>query len=159
MQPTFNPDTSAWNDVVIFDRSSVSSGNSISKGDIISLKNPVDGKKTLVKRVVAVAGDTIKTFPPYPLNEVIVPEGHVWVEGDQPFRSLDSNSFGPIPLALVEAKPCYIVWPLHRLGPLNTNTGVPRSPNTAAVEPGQRRVIEAAFASQSLSKDAGPKHH
>lgn len=47
-------------------------------------RNPVDGKKTLVKRVVAVAGDTIKTFPPYPLNEVIVPEGHVWVEGERP---------------------------------------------------------------------------
>lgn len=48
-------------------------------------RNPADAKKTLVKRVVAIAGDTIKTLPPYPLNEVIVPEGHLWVEGERLF--------------------------------------------------------------------------
>ena len=80
--------------------------------DLLVQRNPLDGKKTLIKRVIAVAGDTIKTLPPYPCNEVTVPEGHVWVEGekflswcfggliffrgDQPFRSLDSNSFGPV---------------------------------------------------------------
>lgn len=36
----------------------------------------------LVKRVVAVAGDIVKTLPPYPDAEVFIPEGHVWVEGE-----------------------------------------------------------------------------
>lgn len=26
-------------------------------------------------------GDIVKTLPPYPLPEVRIPEGHVWVEG------------------------------------------------------------------------------
>ncbi|KAG6335522.1 hypothetical protein ID866_3552 [Astraeus odoratus] len=121
-QPTLNPDTSGWNDVVIFDRFSVSSGNPLARGDIISLRSPVDGKKTLVKRVLALAGDIIKTLPPYPVTETLIPEGHIWVEGDEPFHSLDSNNFGPIPLALVDAKLRYIVFPLHRLGPLKRPT-------------------------------------
>lgn len=116
MQPTFNPDTSAWNDVIIFDRFSVNSGKPILRGDIVSLRDPIRYKRTIVKRVVAVSGDVVKTLPPYLQPEVLIPEGHIWVEGDEPFHSLDSNSFGPIPLALVDAKLRYIVWPLHRLG-------------------------------------------
>jgi hypothetical protein len=70
----------------------------------------------MVKRVVAIAGDTVsprllwptrcysqpeayfqvKTLPPYPDMEVRVPDGHVWVEGDEPFHSADSNQFGPV---------------------------------------------------------------
>lgn len=50
----------------------------------------------IVKRVVAVADDVVQSLPPYPNTEVHVPEGHIWVEGDEPFRTLDSNTFGPV---------------------------------------------------------------
>ena len=50
----------------------------------------------IVKRVVALADDVVQTLPPYPDTEVLVPEGHIWVEGDEPFRTLDSNTFGPV---------------------------------------------------------------
>lgn len=50
----------------------------------------------IVKRVVAVADDVVQTLPPYLEAEVRVPEGHIWVEGDEPFRTLDSNTFGPV---------------------------------------------------------------
>lgn len=141
MQPTFNPDTSAWNDVIIFDRFSVNSGKPILRGDIVSLRDPIRYKRTIVKRVVAVSGDVVKTLPPYLQPEVLVPEGHIWVEGDEPFHSLDSNSFGPIPLALVDAKLRYIVWPLHRLGSL-------RRPETIARERQQQsRVTKVASTS------------
>jgi hypothetical protein len=40
----------------------------------------------------------VKTLPPYPDAEVVVPEGHGWLEGDAPFNSEDSNHFGPVRL-------------------------------------------------------------
>ncbi|KAN0085787.1 Peptidase S24/S26A/S26B/S26C [Tylopilus felleus] len=132
MQPTLNPDTSAFDDIVLFDRLGVHSGRPIGKGDIVSLRDPVNSRKMIVKRVVAVAHDVVQTLPPYPDTEVLVPEGHIWVEGDEPFRTLDSNTFGPVPLGLVDAKLSYIIWPLHRVGSLKppekpvSKVGVPR---------------------------------
>ena len=35
----------------------------------------------LVKRILALEGDIVKTLPPYPDQEIVVPQGHVWVEG------------------------------------------------------------------------------
>ncbi|KAG2135950.1 peptidase S24/S26A/S26B/S26C [Suillus bovinus] len=149
MQPTLNPDTSSWDDIVIFDRYSINSREPIRKGDIVALRDPLDSRKMIVKRVVAVAGDVVKTLPPYPDAEVFIPEGHVWVEGDEPFRTLDSNKFGPIPLALLDSKLMYIVWPLDRIGPLRppispvSKRGSPRDfrwySDMAAFEREQRR--------------------
>ncbi|KAH7916338.1 peptidase S24/S26A/S26B/S26C [Hygrophoropsis aurantiaca] len=124
MQPTLNPDTSAWNDVVVFDRFSVHFRlPDLQRGDVVALRDPIQSNKTIVKRIVALPGDTVKTLPPYPLAEVLVPPGHVWVEaGDEPFRTLDSNKFGPVPMALIDSKLSHIVWPLDRIGPLRSPT-------------------------------------
>jgi mitochondrial inner membrane protease subunit 2 len=35
----------------------------------------------LVKRILALEGDVVKTLPPYPDQEIVVPEGYIWVEG------------------------------------------------------------------------------
>ncbi|KAG2106200.1 uncharacterized protein F5147DRAFT_701382 [Suillus discolor] len=86
--------------------------------DILPLVlSPVAGKA--ISNAAAVAGDIVKTLPPYPDAEVFIPEGHVWVEGDEPFRTLDNNKFGPVPLALLDSKLMYIIWPLDRVGPLH----------------------------------------
>jgi Signal peptidase, peptidase S26 len=45
---------------------------------------------------------------------VTVPQGHVWIEGDNGLVSKDSRMFGAIPLAMVTAKNVGIVWPLSR---------------------------------------------
>ncbi|KIJ70211.1 hypothetical protein HYDPIDRAFT_104890 [Hydnomerulius pinastri MD-312] len=159
MQPTLNPDTSGWDDIVVFDRFTVSTGRPIEKGDVVSLRDPVNSKKMIVKRVIAVAGDIVKTLPPYPDAEVLVPDGHVWVEGDEPFRTLDSNKFGPVPLALVDAKLSYIVWPPGRIGPLRppaipvTRMGAPRDSQwysqMAAFERERKRQARVTQASLS----------
>ena len=44
--------------------------------------------------------------------------GHSGMLGDEPFRTEDSNRFGPVPLGLIESKLSYIIWPLSRMGPL-----------------------------------------
>ncbi|RDX55736.1 LexA/Signal peptidase [Lentinus brumalis] len=117
MQPTLNPDDSQWRDVVLFNRFAVRILHKYNRGDIVALKSPVDSK-LIVKRIIALEGDVVRTLPPYPDAEVRIPPGHAWVEGDEPFRTEDSNRFGPIPLGLVESKLSYIIWPLSRMGPL-----------------------------------------
>ncbi|THH33666.1 hypothetical protein EUX98_g547 [Antrodiella citrinella] len=88
----------------------------VKRGDVVALKSPSD-HKLIVKRIIALPGDTVKTLPPYPDQEVVIPEGR-----DEPFKSEDSNYFGPVPLALMDSKLAFIVYPPSRFGPLPTPT-------------------------------------
>src|SRR4051812_4066103 len=45
----------------------------------------------------------------------IVDTGALWVEGDNPFGSTDSRSFGPLPAAAVVGVPVARLWPHPRL--------------------------------------------
>ncbi|KAK7470787.1 hypothetical protein VKT23_002205 [Stygiomarasmius scandens] len=123
MQPTLNPDSSLWRDVAFFDKFSIYARHEYNRGDIVSLKSPNDPNRVLVKRIIGLEGDIVKTLPPYPDPEVKIPMGHVWIEGDEPFHSNDSNQFGPVPLALIDSRLVFVVWPPNRFGHLlNTST-------------------------------------
>uniref|UniRef100_A0A7N6B8I3 Peptidase S26 domain-containing protein n=1 Tax=Anabas testudineus TaxID=64144 RepID=A0A7N6B8I3_ANATE len=50
---------------------------------------------------------------------VVVPKGHVWLEGDNLRNSTDSRSYGPIPYALIRGRVCLKLWPLHSFGTLS----------------------------------------
>jgi inner membrane protease subunit 2 len=52
----------------------------------------------------------------FPKLFVQVPKGHCWVEGDNAEVSLDSKSFGPIPLALLKGRVTNVIWPPSRFG-------------------------------------------
>jgi len=90
------------------------------RGDVVAFRSPQEHGKLLVKRLVALPGDKVKTLPPYPDTEVVVPDGHGWFEGDAPFNSEDSNHFGPVPLALIDSKLSYVVWPPRRLSAITS---------------------------------------
>ncbi|KJA29938.1 hypothetical protein HYPSUDRAFT_125748 [Hypholoma sublateritium FD-334 SS-4] len=117
MQPTLNPNSSLWRDVALF-RRDVDADATYHRNDIVTLRSPEDPKRLLIKRILAKEGDTVKTLPPYPDPEVVIPKGHVWVEGDEHFWSDDSNRFGPVSECLVESKLVMILWPLDRFGPI-----------------------------------------
>jgi len=119
MQPTLNPEPFIWRDIVIFDRLSIWSYQDWERGDVVAIKSPTDFK-LIVKRIIALEGDVVQTLPPYPEKEVRIPKGHAWVEGDEPFRTLDSNTFGPVPLGLLDSKLIFIIFPLNRFGSLLT---------------------------------------
>lgn len=59
---------------------------------------------------------TIRVTKPAPRAEIVVPEGHVWVRGDNRSYSHDSAHFGPVPIASIEGRARAIFWPLARLG-------------------------------------------
>lgn len=51
------------------------------------------------------------TITPAKRRYVTVPEGHIWVTGDNLSASRDSRNYGPVPLGLVKGTVYYKVWP------------------------------------------------
>lgn len=43
----------------------------------------------------------------------VVPDGHIWVEGDNSVNSADSRHYGPVSSALVVGKVWFRIWPLR----------------------------------------------
>ncbi|KAI9014850.1 peptidase S24/S26A/S26B/S26C [Gaertneriomyces semiglobifer] len=129
MQPTFNPDRNGLKkDWVILDKTVQYTGR-YSIGDVVFLTSPGNPDMKLIKRIVALEGDAVR--PRRGLEEGVgnwgwkigmdhngyikIPRGYCWVESDESFRGMDSNTFGPIPLGLVESRVAYVIWPPERL--------------------------------------------
>lgn len=116
----------------------------VQAGDIVTFTDPENADRTLIKRCIATAGQTInitgdgilyidgqpqtesyvngkKTLPlsktkisfPY-----TVPDGCIWVMGDNRTNSQDSRYFGAIPLSSVTAHAVFVYWPFNHFGAL-----------------------------------------
>ncbi|KAI9101084.1 peptidase S24/S26A/S26B/S26C, partial [Phlyctochytrium arcticum] len=116
MQPTFNPDKNGLRkDWVLLDRYSPARG--IYKvGQVVVLTNPNQPNMKLIKRIVALPGDAVRPLGKEIEGYITIPKGHCWVESDEPFRGVDSNVFGPVPLGLIDAKVSMVLWPFERFG-------------------------------------------
>ncbi|NXV40094.1 IMP1L protease, partial [Rissa tridactyla] len=49
-------------------------------------------------------------------SALIVPKGHVWLEGDNLRNSTDSRCYGPVPYGLIRGRICFKIWPLNDFG-------------------------------------------
>ncbi|KAF8913789.1 peptidase S24/S26A/S26B/S26C [Gymnopilus junonius] len=145
MQPTLNPDNSRWKDVVLFSKFAVHTTQEYGRDDIVTLRSPEDPRRILIKRIIAMEGDTVKTLPPYPDQEVKIPPGYVWIEGDEHFVSDDSNRFGPVSQSLIESKLVMVVWPPDRFGAAGRRTDY-RPPRNAREE---RHISDAVKREQA----------
>mmetsp|Transcript_3040 Transcript_3040/g.6897 ORF Transcript_3040/g.6897 Transcript_3040/m.6897 type:complete len:352 (-) Transcript_3040:211-1266(-) len=92
-------------------------------GDVIISISPSDRTQTVCKRIIGTPGDTLLAAPPpgWPASyarEVTVPRGHVWLQGDNTEDSTDSRSYGPVPLALIQAIVVFRLYPLRNAGRL-----------------------------------------
>lgn len=79
----------------------------------MSFYAPYDPGVMLIKRIVALEGDILKTRG-RKKRMVEVPVGHVWVEGDNFKNTRDSDVFGAVALASVQGRATHIVWPPKR---------------------------------------------
>jgi signal peptidase I len=78
-------------------------------GSLVVSVSPYDADRLVIKRVVAVAGDILPNYQ-------VVPQGHVFLQGDNPGMSMDSRHYGPVPIGLVQGIVAYRIWPPNRLG-------------------------------------------
>ncbi|KAF7310652.1 hypothetical protein HMN09_00608000 [Mycena chlorophos] len=90
----------------------------IKRGDIVTVRSPLDPKRLLCKRVLGLPGDIICVDPTglkAPSTEhVVIPQGHIWIVGDNTANSRDSRTFGPVPMGLVQTKLVARIWPPSR---------------------------------------------
>ncbi|MDQ3966172.1 MAG: signal peptidase I [Actinomycetota bacterium] len=107
------------------------------RGDIVVFKNVEGGQEELIKRVVGVPGDEVtirngvlfvneeRWEEPYinsqsldssSFGSMTVPEGKVFVMGDNRANSRDSRFFGPIPIENVEGEAFVVFWPPSHIG-------------------------------------------
>ena len=112
MQPALNPPDQKAMDYVLLNRWSIRDYN-FQRGEVISLASPVNADQKIIKRIIGLEGDTVKTLS-YRQRIVTIPDGHCWVEGDHHGQSLDSNMFGPVAMGLINSRASHIVWPPAR---------------------------------------------
>ena len=138
-------DTIVEGDTLLGERISLYFGDP-EAGDIVTFDSPLDGE-TLIKRVIAVGGQTVDLVdgsvyvdgerldepytegkPSYSLSDLPgsagieypyeVPEGCVWVMGDNRTDSKDSRYFGAVSVDDVTSRALFIYWPLDHIGAL-----------------------------------------
>ncbi len=119
----------------------------VEPGDVVTFDDPTTSTdRTLIKRVIAVASQTVDLIDgvvyvdgvaldePYtqgsrslPLNTMpgvaisypyTVPEGCIWVMGDNREHSADSRYFGAVDTESVSGRAICIYWPLNHIGVL-----------------------------------------
>lgn len=117
----------------------------VEAGDIVTFNDPEVIGRVLIKRVIAVGGQVVdvrdgsvyvdgeKLDEPYTLNkpsypltrtahnvEVVfpytVPDGYLWVMGDNRTSSQDSRYFGAVPESSVTGRAALVYWPFEHFG-------------------------------------------
>ena len=141
MEPTIEV-----SDQVLAQKVTINLGMGVNQGDVVVFRNPDGGSDhdILVKRVIATAGQTVDLqggvvyVDGEPLSEAYaqgdsyplaaqadgvsvgfpytVPEGCVWVMGDNRENSADSRYFGAVPEDDLIAVVFFRYWPFDRLG-------------------------------------------
>ncbi|KAH9472672.1 hypothetical protein MJO28_001458 [Puccinia striiformis f. sp. tritici] len=106
----------------------------LNRGDLVNFTSPLNPSVLACKRIIGLPGDKILVDDhPYPHNFpnpnsgvtdeiegydycshkslLTIPQGHLWLQGDNYAVSIDSRTYGPVPIGLVSGKILARVWP------------------------------------------------
>ncbi len=84
----------------------------VTYGDVVVVEHPLR-EGTVCKRIVALPGDHV-IVPRRPAPTTVrVPDGHIWLEGDNKENSTDSRSYGPVPAPLIVGVVRLRLWPVR----------------------------------------------
>ena len=139
------------------------------RGDVIVAMHP-QKEGTICKRIIGLPGDEIiLKQSQYTMSHFVgksrratarqrrslvkVPDGHVWLEGDNSRNSRDSREYGPIPAAMIVGRVPFRVW---RAWPLNGDFLLERGMNPKSKKGGHRfdtqqsKVLPAGYDGQRI---------
>jgi signal peptidase I len=104
---------------------------------VVIFHNPNDLEEDYIKRLIGKPGDVVRVEsgivfvndvplkedyiadPPYYSGEWIVPQGSIFVLGDNRNQSSDSHSWGYVPLEDLVGKALVVYWPLDAVKVIN----------------------------------------
>jgi signal peptidase I len=99
----------------------------VSVGDVVVIQHP-DRIGTVCKRVLGLPGDIVtkstrrnndftarrqKRYRQDLPGGLVIPDGCIWLEGDNPWNSSDSRNYGAVPAALIVGRVLCRIWPLR----------------------------------------------
>ncbi|PON50802.1 Peptidase S26A, signal peptidase I [Trema orientale] len=123
--PSMLPTLSLTGDLVLAERISTRFGL-VGPGDIVVVRSPQNPRIVVTKRLIGLEGDSV-TYVVEPgksdrSDTIVVPKGHIWVEGDNIYVSNDSRKFGPVPYGLLQGKIFWRIWPPKDFGSLRRSS-------------------------------------
>lgn len=142
--PTGSMETTIMSGDMVFSEKITYYARDPQPGDIVTFGDPVIPGRTLIKRVIAVGGQTVDIndqdglvyVDGAPLDEpytnatltyslpggvsypYTIPEGHLWTMGDNRANSQDSRHYGAVPESSVTGKAVFVYWPISNIGML-----------------------------------------
>ena len=125
-------------------------------GDVVAAWHP-HRPGMICKRILGLPGDQVLLSPdqavqfnlPPHQRLLVIPDGYLWLEGDNPLNSSDSRDYGPVPTQLVIGRVLLRLWPIR--GRAWFRRGEP--PILSRTYGAETTVLPAGYEGQTIVRD------
>ncbi|GMH33577.1 hypothetical protein BSKO_01411 [Bryopsis sp. KO-2023] len=117
LQPISRPGDVCEEDLVLVQKYKVRVYKELNRGDVVFLRSPEEPSAVWVRRLVGLEGDWVeRNSGPEKGAVKRVPQGHCWLDGQEKLKSSPPRQDCAVPLALLEGRISYVLWPPSRMG-------------------------------------------